>query len=606
VQGQQFARITHQVVSADTDAYFNLALSDIAQGLRAKVLADLTGQYTASATGNTATVTGRTAFTAVVRQGNATIASAEAAFTDARIMPTANGANTTAGQSWTLTLNGVNYLYTAGSSPVGAGAPDALTLNMVVTRLAAMANGNSGFTVTADTTGTPFLRVVNANPFTARMTQSAVGTSATIGTTPGVAVSATKFGAVNVQATGPVTAGTTWIITLNGVDFRYIAGLNGEMTVLPSLDVTITDKDAPGVLVTQTDGSTRVTEPTDLVFLGQGQVTGNTANSGYALTLNSSVALAVEMTVEDAPNDPTASLGKATFSGTQVWTSANFTIDGTVSSGNVWTLRLEGVDYSYTAGSIPIGSSTPDALTLNAVALGLKGKLPPGIYTTSVANNVLTVSTSNTAGFTAKVLASNAAISGSSAFRNPTVAFSGTVDAGETWTLKLNGASYSYVTGSGGAALTLNALANGLRNKLIDTVANGGAGYAAGAVVLQTLTQFAADFGAASLNEADDPRHGQRADRLLQVQRFVGNDHCGRRRGHRRNVRHRPRLRVLRPHRLGQQAQSVQGRRHADCVGAGLLEPERCIAGRRRQLHVARRLPALHLHGRRRLLRRGH
>ena len=128
-----------------------------------------------------------------------------------------------------------------------------------------------------------------------------------------------------------MAAGTAWTVTLNGVDFRYVAGLNGEMTVLPSIDVTVTDKDAPGVLVTQTGGSTRVTEPTGPVFLGAGQVTSTSGTSGYALTLSSANALTTDFSIDyGTAFNSTASQAKATFSGTQVWKSANIAFEGTV------------------------------------------------------------------------------------------------------------------------------------------------------------------------------------------------------------------------------------------------------------------------------------
>jgi hypothetical protein len=52
--------------------------------------------------------------------------------------------------------------------------------------------------------------------------------------------------------------------------FSYVAGSNREVTVPDSLDVTVIDNDAPGVLILQSGGSTDVIEPTDIVRLGSG------------------------------------------------------------------------------------------------------------------------------------------------------------------------------------------------------------------------------------------------------------------------------------------------------------------------------------------------
>ena len=49
-----------------------------------------------------------------------------------------------------------------------------------------------------------------------------------------------------------------------------MTGSNREVTVPDSLDVTIADNDAPGVLILQSGESTDVIEPTELVRLGSG------------------------------------------------------------------------------------------------------------------------------------------------------------------------------------------------------------------------------------------------------------------------------------------------------------------------------------------------
>jgi hypothetical protein len=52
--------------------------------------------------------------------------------------------------------------------------------------------------------------------------------------------------------------------------FAYVAGSNRDVTVPDSLDVTIADNDAPGVLILQSGESTDVIEPTDTYFVGSG------------------------------------------------------------------------------------------------------------------------------------------------------------------------------------------------------------------------------------------------------------------------------------------------------------------------------------------------
>jgi predicted RecA/RadA family phage recombinase len=58
--------------------------------------------------------------------------------------------------------------------------------------------------------------------------------------------------------------------TLSSVGYDYVTGSNREVLVPDSMDVTIADDDAPGVLILQSADSTDVIEPTESVLLGSG------------------------------------------------------------------------------------------------------------------------------------------------------------------------------------------------------------------------------------------------------------------------------------------------------------------------------------------------
>ena len=73
------------------------------------------------------------------------------------------------------------------------------------------------------------------------------------------------------STTAPVsTARAAITSSQTSFGFQYVTGSNREVTVPDSLDITIADNDAPGVLVLQSGGSTDVIEPTELVRLGSG------------------------------------------------------------------------------------------------------------------------------------------------------------------------------------------------------------------------------------------------------------------------------------------------------------------------------------------------
>jgi hypothetical protein len=61
-----------------------------------------------------------------------------------------------------------------------------------------------------------------------------------------------------------------------GVFHNYTVGANREVKVPDSLDVTVVDNDAPGVLIIQSQDSTDVIEPTEVIRIGDGFLTQTT------------------------------------------------------------------------------------------------------------------------------------------------------------------------------------------------------------------------------------------------------------------------------------------------------------------------------------------
>jgi len=482
-EGSHYARIAHAVVAADVNDFYNLGLSDVALGLKAEIQGDVTTAFSGSVAGDVLTVSAKTPFTASIKEGSATLATAEAAYVDATVTP--SGA-VGMGSVWTLTLNGTDYTYIAGTDG------DALNLAKVVEGLAAKvaADAGSGFTVTADATTTPanpFLTVAT-NPsgeaFVVRMTQPA-GSPTITGT-----ASADHYAALDITPQGTVSAGDAWTVTINGADYRYVSGASGEMTTLPSVDATVTDAQAPGVLVTQTDGSTRVTEPTDEVYLGSGQVVDASVGDGSAILISRAAIFTADFAIAEAPSTLTKTAGKGTLSGVQVWTTANIALNSAVvNDGDKWTVRVESTDYTYTAPS--------SGLTIEQVADGLYGVLNSNLaapYAVSHTAGSDTLTINNAAGFSLAMISGSASVNGNTAWRSLSLALTGSVAANETWSLTLGGVKYSYATGT--TNLTLAAVAAGLKSAI-------GGAFAVSSPI--PLTQFTADFGAAVLNES--PSH---------------------------------------------------------------------------------------------------
>ncbi|MCK9231001.1 MAG: hypothetical protein M0P18_10020, partial [Syntrophales bacterium] len=94
---------------------------------------------------------------------------------------------------------------------------------------------------------------------------------------------------IQINGSGLIAAGEEWILTINGEKYSYVSGKNGEEESVASVDVRILDNNTPGIVVTETGGSTNVTEPTDYVLLGSGQVTRAIDDSTFEGTFGTSV-----------------------------------------------------------------------------------------------------------------------------------------------------------------------------------------------------------------------------------------------------------------------------------------------------------------------------
>ena len=481
LEGTQYSRITHTIRASDLAAYENLSLADVTQGLTAKVKgADLASQYTATAdrVNDTITLNGKLAFTAASGAGAVIDTSASVhAFTQADVtLSTLGNIAVTAGQTWTITLDGRSYSYTslAGDNiaAVGTGLAHAISVDL-----------DAGFTAAADANTAGLMHISRGGEaFVARMSSSS--SASALGSIDG-ARSADKWMDITFKISGSVAIGNIWNATLNGTVYQYVAGSNGEMVNLPSVDVTVTDKSAPGVLVTQTGGTTQVTEPTTTVQLGAGQVASTATADGAALVITTASGAAFNATVSITSSGLTGAAGLATVSGTSVWTSADIAITGSVSIGNVYTLRVNGLDYTYIAGSATPGGGT-DALTQGMVAQRLASALS-SLGATVVNDHIVM---SSAAGVAIQVKQGGMSVSGPKALSTATVALSGTLAVGDTWRIAIAGDThtYSYTVQTGD---TLAQVAAGLKTSL-------GSSYN---VTTKALTQFVGDFGAAVLNE---------------------------------------------------------------------------------------------------------
>ena len=278
----------HEITSSPDD-FYGLVVDDVARGLAAAVNGDLFAGFDATAVGDSLTLS----ITLPLSMDPADPAAAEyAAFTlTAGDGVTVNSVTQSpnhfgkidlalsgtpaVGETWSLELNGTTYGYNVESgddlSAVALGLASAVSSQFVV----GLPAGGTTLTISA----------ADGSAFTAAFAISEAGT---LGAGAVSTVTAAYIAAA-VQVTGAVAGGAQWSVTIDGRAYFYAGGENGESTDVGFVDVQILDDDTAGVIVVQSGGSTDVTEPTDQVTMGSGQVISVTAGDSFVGTFGTAV-----------------------------------------------------------------------------------------------------------------------------------------------------------------------------------------------------------------------------------------------------------------------------------------------------------------------------
>jgi Ca2+-binding RTX toxin-like protein/phage tail sheath gpL-like len=354
VEGIHYSRITHNINEfTDVDDYYGLALPDVAVGLAAEINGDINGRLIAEfgdPPANLVLVTHQigAAFTAVVDEGQAVIDGTRAwTGVDAVLSGTA-----AEDEIWTITLNGTDYSYQV---------QDGDNLQMIAEQLAGAVDIDSRYS--ASFSGVVVaITVEDDTAFTARY-EISDPLSAGIINFQAAVESADYWADIVIDLSGAVDEGTAWTFTLDGQPYTYTAGSNNETTILDFVDSTVTDDKAANVLVHQTGGGTYVTEPTDLVVLGDGQVTDGMLTDGGAIVIDSGSgpALNIRFYITEPDTQETVSKGLITISGDSVpeqstWTNAVVVLssrpdengDRTINIGEVWKVEINGDLFTHT------------------------------------------------------------------------------------------------------------------------------------------------------------------------------------------------------------------------------------------------------------------
>ncbi|MEI6721002.1 MAG: hypothetical protein WCO67_09565, partial [Betaproteobacteria bacterium] len=346
VEGTHYSRIDQSIDPADLNAFLNLTTDDAARGLMAKLIADTSGNYKVTVSGNALTVerdllsgggfTLPTASLALVAfTGTPSVDNVVASdwYTGTANIAIGIAGTVTAGERWTMKLDGVEkaYAFVAGD-----------TATSVATAVKDMLSG-TGYTVGVDVTGTTVtVKKADNSAFSLR-----VSDAATLATHPTATVTGTHdplhwskvrltFGASTGAA---ITKDSTWSATLNGTAYTFVAGSDAKATVVAPVDITITDSDMMQVLVTQSGGSTDVIEPTSTAKLGSGSV-GSVLANGAKLVVTGTGITAGSISITPVASTGTQSDGRFTIARASDGTSLTVAFSGTLVIGEKWKLTV--------------------------------------------------------------------------------------------------------------------------------------------------------------------------------------------------------------------------------------------------------------------------
>jgi hypothetical protein len=219
-----------------------------------------------------------------------------------------------AGETWTVTLGGTPYSYVAGTDPDGAGPlTGALTLNAVALGL-------------RDAIGAAFTANVDANKLSATRAAAFTVAFSVRGVSPegSAVISGTPLAAqladiewleAVFSLTGPARPGEAWTVTLEGTPYSYVTGSGGDDVTLPAIAAGLADA-IPGSYTASADGAVLTVSKAD----------------GFTATL---AVTASGSAVVDAATATTRTV----------------TLGGPVHDGDEWIIRIDSIDYGYTANA---------------------------------------------------------------------------------------------------------------------------------------------------------------------------------------------------------------------------------------------------------------
>ncbi|MDI1313706.1 FlgD immunoglobulin-like domain containing protein, partial [Prosthecobacter sp.] len=348
-------------------------------------------------------------------------------------------------QIWTLTLTDAGGTVTS-TSTVGQSNGTVETLAQVIAHFSAAA----GYTLAPKAPGSDTLTIVRTSgfanvPFTVNVTVAAApsgGSQTTTGT-------ASYYSLVNITFTGTPMLGETWSVRVTQADG----------TTINTYDYVVGDSDGNGSV--DSDGDLVGSDGLNLTDIAEGlkrAIGGIATRTGSVLTLTQAAGIKVEM----LPVVAAQVVGDITQAAGSVHSIVNATISLTgltVSTGQAWTLTLNGVGYVFTTAST--GTPTIDDVG-NALATAVRNDTTPHVpaaFTVTYAAGKLTI-TSDNADFTASLNNSAPAaviVRDATAWAVVNLDFSSlaaTLIPGQVWSLGLNGQPEKSITVGSTTTLT--------------------------------------------------------------------------------------------------------------------------------------------------------
>ncbi|MGY8733177.1 MAG: hypothetical protein ACKVK0_13650, partial [Pirellulales bacterium] len=309
-----------------------------------------------------------------------------------------------------------------------------------------------------------------------------------------------------IVLTGTAAEGDAWTVSVGGTNYNYTVGEDNESDTIDQIDVAIFDEDAPLVIFDETDGDTRIVEPTDFIPIGTGSTLG--VHPEFDVYFGQPTLMKTSV-VTDSGGESGGSIDiipLLTSQNQDQLTQATIVFSGNVETGSVWTIGIADDGHAptevvYIADVGDTLETIQDALQNSLAALNYVDAFQPTTYI--VVEHPASATVGSTAPQNEQFLIQNLSET------TTKIALSGSYTQDEVWTLNLlntsgNPSTRTYNFTSGQVSVDLSTIATYFETQINNDNSDSNSGNQAtnvSATVVSKYVRIRGDFGASVIDE---------------------------------------------------------------------------------------------------------